>query len=86
MDKKNENGKEKANFSKIDLLLVEMQKVIGSMNKYYSLKHTFLKGIVYGLGFVLGTTIVAGILLTVATHFFDHIPFQSAMENKILGK
>ena len=72
--------------NKIDKLIDEMENVTVYMQKYYSLKSAFLRGIIYGLGFLLGTTIIAGILLTIANKFFDKVPFQEAIENKIMSK
>ena len=73
------------NTSKLNNLIDEMKNVTSHMKKYYSLRYAFFRGVIYGLGFVLGTTIVAGILLTTMNLMFDELPFQEAIENKIQG-
>lgn len=67
-------------------LIEEMKNITAHMRKFYSLKYSFFRGILYGIGFLLGTTIIAGILLTWTTKVFDEIPFQEAIENKILNQ
>ena len=79
-------GRLKENSSKLNNLIDEMKNVTAHMEKYYSLKYAFFRGIIYGLGFILGTTIVAGILLTTMNLMFDELPFQEAIENKIQSK
>ena len=55
--------------SKLDTLVSLLTEINQRLKKQESFFRFFLKGVFYGLGFVVGTTIVAGIAYAILTLF-----------------
>ena len=48
-----------------------IEDLVRVMEKTFSYRASFLRGVVQGLGIVVGSTIVAGIMYTIITHFIS---------------
>lgn len=59
---------------KSEEVLEELQKLNQETAKGHSLRRTFLVGIVYGVGFVVGSVVVATILIGILGPVFLQIP------------
>jgi hypothetical protein len=63
-----------------------IEDLIITMEKRFSYKASFMRGIAQGLGFIIGSTIVAGVAYTILTTFFvsskmlNDITIESAVE------
>lgn len=52
-----------------------LERIEEQMEHENSLWRRFLKGAIYGFGFLLGTTILATLTLTIINNFIDATPF-----------
>jgi len=52
-------------------LVTELESASKVVKQTFSYRAAFVRGILQGLGFVLGSTIVAGIMYTIITHFIS---------------
>ena len=57
--------------ARIEDLVLELEKSTHIIKSRFSYRSSFLRGILQGLGIVIGSTIVAGILYTLATMFIN---------------
>ena len=60
--------------SQQDRMLLELQAINAALARQNSFRRSFLVGIVYGLGFVLGSAIIATFLIGFAAPFIASIP------------
>ena len=67
-DEKEEN---KSLNQRIEDLVVGIEKANKIIKKEFSWKRIFIRGLLQGLGIVIGSTILAGILYSVSTKFID---------------
>lgn len=56
-----------------------LHKLEGQLEKQNSLLFNFTRGLIYGLGFILGTTILVSLLITVLSKFVDIVPFINSI-------
>ena len=56
---------------RIEDLVINMERVNNTVRKEFSFKRIFFRGLLQGLGFVIGSTILAGILYSISTKFID---------------
>lgn len=55
-------------------------KVINKkLEKQTSLFYTFLRGLLYGFGFLLGTTLIATAIITILAEFIDVVPYINSI-------
>ncbi|HIP33825.1 MAG TPA: hypothetical protein EYG89_03650 [Bacteroidia bacterium] len=66
-----EKEKKKSLNERIEDLVREIEKINKSVNNHFSLKATFLKGLLQGLGIIMGSTILAGLLYSLSIKFID---------------
>lgn len=59
--------------------LIEHLDMLNSrLARQYSFRHMFFSGILYGIGFVVGSAIIATILLGIFSPYFAQIPWVRA--------
>ncbi len=58
-----------------DEIIVHLAELNAAVKKQNSVTHIFLTGIIYGVGFVVGSTILATIAIGVFLPFFSDIPW-----------
>lgn len=55
-------------------VIEQLEKLNEETAKSHSLKRQFLVGVVYGVGFVVGSAIIASILIGLFTPLLSHVP------------
>jgi hypothetical protein len=68
-------------YEQLGRMLVNIYET-GYLDKKQSYKNSFIKGILAGLGGVIGATLVVGVLLWALT-FFSDVPFIGRISNNI---
>ncbi len=66
-----EKEEKKSLNERIEDLVKEIEKVNSSVNSHFSFKAIFLKGLLQGLGIIIGSTILAGLLYSLSIKFID---------------
>lgn len=61
--------------SRIERLINELEDTNNILRKTFSIRMIILRGLVTGLAIVIGSTIVAGVLLSSAKAVFGDIPY-----------
>jgi hypothetical protein len=56
-------------------IISNLEKLNNSMDKQNSVRHTVRNGLIYGISFVVGSTILATIVLGTLVKFFGDLPF-----------
>jgi hypothetical protein len=58
-----------------DMILVELAKLNHNVERQLSVGRMFFVGIIYGIGFFVGSAIIATLALGILTPIFGKIPF-----------
>jgi hypothetical protein len=66
-----EKEEKKSLNQRIEDLVVQLEKANKTVRKEFSFKRIFIRGLLQGLGIVIGSTILAGILYSLSTKFID---------------
>ncbi len=69
---------------RIEELVIAMEKLERLANKKFSVKSAFLRGMAQGLGIIIGSTIVAGILYAAVTKFISPSVIQKLMLENVV--
>ncbi len=67
-------------------LVDALEKARVSMEARFSLRRAFLRGVAQGLGIILGSTIVAGVLYAVAVKFVSPELIQKYMIDSVVER
>ena len=88
LEKKVESEKEekKSLNQRIEDLVIQIEKVNKTVKKEFSFKRIFLRGLLQGLGIVIGSTILAGILYSISVKFVDKKVIQKYTLEHILDE
>ena len=88
LEKKVESEKEekKSLNQRIEDLVIQIEKVNKVVKKEFSFKRIFLRGLLQGLGIVIGSTILAGVLYSVSVKFVDKKVIQKYTLEHILDE
>ena len=88
LEKKVESEKEekKSLNQRIEDLVIQIEKVNKVVKKEFSFKRIFVRGLLQGLGIVIGSTILAGVLYSVSVKFVDKKVIQKYTLEHILDE
>lgn len=65
---------------KLDRLNANLEELSEKFGDAYSLRRVFARGVLTGIGTVIGASIIAAILLTILFQFFGFLGIRSAIE------
>jgi len=66
-----EKEEKKSLNERIEDLVKEIEKINKSVSSHFSFKAIFLKGLLQGLGIIIGSTVLAGLLYSLTVKFID---------------
>lgn len=58
-----------------DKIIEQLELLNKKMTQQNSVRHNFMKGIIYGVGFFIGSVVIATILLGILSPWFGKIDF-----------
>jgi len=71
---------------RIESLIDSMERLEGLALKKFSIKSAFMRGVAQGLGIIIGSTIVAGLLYAALTQFISPQLIQKMMLENMVNK
>lgn len=64
-----------------DHIIENLERLNSNVARQLSVRHIFMTGMIYGVGFVIGSSILAAVVVGILSPILDDIPFlQKAVE------